>query len=80
MLIEYLRSEGKSEDEIRLAIQEMKTLSIDKYMNRQNKIGEIITSENKKLLCASADAMKRRGPHKLRNISVDYNNSHKVRK
>jgi len=57
----------------------MKTRSMDKYLNR-HKIGEIITNENQKLLSASVDAYKRRGPVKLRNISVDYNNTHNLRK
>ena len=52
MVIEYLRADGKSEKEIRQVIQEMKTKSIDKYLNK-HKIGEFITKENQKLLSTS---------------------------
>ena len=82
MVIEFLRSEGKSEAEIRQVIHEMKTKSIDKYLNR-HKIGEIITNENQKLLSASTDAsnkLKYQGPLKLRNISVDNSKTQRLRK
>jgi len=80
--IEQMRAEGRTEDEIRRVIQEMKTKGIDQYLNR-HKIGEALQNENTKLLSPSTDGNNsaiRQGPLKLRNASVDYNKTHKLRK
>ena len=78
MAIEQMRSEGRSDEEIRKVVQHMKAISVERFTNR-HKIGEMITDQNMKLLSASHEIgsqgpQKRHHP-KLRNISVDYNKS-----